>query len=64
MSNTTSRPEPELSAERRDLLEVLAMHRQLLRQTAAGLTDDGRLMVSHAGSTVIVAAGDVIHATI
>ncbi len=38
MSNTV--PEPTLSAERHDLLEVLAMHRQLLRQTAAGLTDD------------------------
>ena len=35
-----------------------------LEGLAAGLTDDGRLMVSHAGSTVIVAAGDVIHATI
>ena len=31
---------------------------------AQGLTDDGRLMVNHEGSAVIVAAGDVIHATI
>ena len=31
---------------------------------AEGIADDGRLMVSHQGNTVIVAAGDVIHATI
>ena len=29
-----------LSPERQDLLETLAMHRALLRQTAAGLTDE------------------------
>ena len=31
---------------------------------AEGISDDGRLMVNHQGNTVIVAAGDVIHATI
>jgi BirA family biotin operon repressor/biotin-[acetyl-CoA-carboxylase] ligase len=31
---------------------------------AEGIADDGRLMVNHQGNTVIVAAGDVIHATI
>jgi uncharacterized damage-inducible protein DinB len=34
MTNSTT------SQERRDLLEALTMHRQLLRQTAAGLTDE------------------------
>jgi BirA family biotin operon repressor/biotin-[acetyl-CoA-carboxylase] ligase len=31
---------------------------------AEGVADDGRLMVRHDGNTVIIAAGDVIHATI
>jgi BirA family transcriptional regulator, biotin operon repressor / biotin---[acetyl-CoA-carboxylase] ligase len=35
-----------------------------LEGLAEGLTEDGHLMVSHEGATEIVAAGDVIHATI
>jgi uncharacterized damage-inducible protein DinB len=33
-------PDTTTSQERRDLLEALTMHRQLLRQTTNGLTDD------------------------
>ncbi|CAA9229605.1 MAG: Protein of unknown function DUF664 [uncultured Acidimicrobiales bacterium] len=44
MTNITELPEPTEtstpSPERRDLLEALAMHRALLRQTAAGLSDE------------------------
>ena len=41
MTDTTVHTTPtDLSAERRDLLETLATHRETLLQTAAGLTDD------------------------
>jgi uncharacterized damage-inducible protein DinB len=42
MTNTTATPSssPALSQERGDFLESLTAHRQFLRQTAAGLTDE------------------------